>query len=118
MEFDTPTEIQKKSIPFLLQENRDSKKSWKLFFVMHQNKKNLTFSATMPSEIRRIFKQYMNNPYEVKVSSKNEINRNIIHQYFMVNNQDKREALTRFGGSNSDKRVVVFFVITNTLPSN
>lgn len=72
------------------------------------HKRTWLFSATMPPEIRRIVKQYMKDPYEVKVSKKNEINSNITHQYSMVKNQDKTEALTRFINANPDMRAVVF----------
>lgn len=53
------------------------------------------FSATMPSEVSRIAKEYMHNPIEISGSSKNKTNENIEHVYMMVNSKDKYNALKR-----------------------
>lgn len=66
------------------------------------------FSATMPTEIKRIVNKYMHEPIEVKVNTKNEVNTNIEHQYVVVKQSDKSEALTRFLDINKDMRGVVF----------
>lgn len=66
------------------------------------------FSATMPSEIKRIVKKYMDQPIEVKVNTKNEVNANITHEYAVVRRRDKTEALVRFLDSDPDMRGVVF----------
>ena len=66
------------------------------------------FSATMPSEIKRIVKKYMADPIEAKVSTQNEVNANIEHQYVVVKQNDKEEALTRFLDLNPNMRGLVF----------
>ena len=66
------------------------------------------FSATMPSEIRRISKEYMKDPVEIRVTSGNETNENIEHQYAQLNTSDKMEGLKRFLDSDPDMRGVVF----------
>ena len=66
------------------------------------------FSATMSREISRIVSQYMKNPLEVKLNKKNEVNANIEHQFAMVRQADKTEALTRFLDINPQMRGVVF----------
>ena len=66
------------------------------------------FSATMSREISRIVSQYMQNPLEVKLNVKNEVNANIEHQFVMVRQADKIEALTRFLDINPEMRGVVF----------
>ncbi|MCM5528472.1 DEAD/DEAH box helicase [Parasegetibacter sp. NRK P23] len=53
------------------------------------------FSATMPPEIRRVSKKYMNNPVEVQVGKVNTANVNIDHQYFVTNAQHRYETLKR-----------------------
>lgn len=53
------------------------------------------FSATMPKEIRSIVGKYMTNPHEIVVGSKNQMNENIQHKYFMVRAKDKYLALKR-----------------------
>ena len=42
------------------------------------------FSATMPSEIRKIVKKYMNNPKEVSVNTNEKTNTDITHQYVVT----------------------------------
>ncbi len=66
------------------------------------------FSATMPSAIKKIVKKYMDDPLEVKVNSKNEVNKDIEHQYIAVKTKDKENALCRFLDLNEDLRGVVF----------
>lgn len=55
----------------------------------------LLFSATMPAEIARLSKKYMQNPTEVTVGKRNEANANIRHRYYMVPAQAKYLALKR-----------------------
>lgn len=55
----------------------------------------LLFSATMPQEISKITKKYMNNPREIVIGRKNEGNKNIRHIYYMVHARDKYLALKR-----------------------
>lgn len=53
------------------------------------------FSATMPNAIRRISKQYLTDPAEVKVASKTATASTIQQRYVLVNHRDKLDALTR-----------------------
>lgn len=53
------------------------------------------FSATMPPEIRKVSKRYMNQPVEVTVGQVNTANKNIDHQYYLVNHHHRYEALKR-----------------------
>ncbi|MEG0950048.1 MAG: DEAD/DEAH box helicase [Bacteroidales bacterium] len=55
----------------------------------------LLFSATMPAEIARISKKYMNNPKEITIGHKNEGNKNVKHLYYVVHAKDKYAALKR-----------------------
>jgi len=67
------------------------------------------FSATMPAGIRRIVEKYMRpGAAEVKVSSGNETNKNISHEYVVVNNSYKQSTLTRFVDSDPKMRAIVF----------
>ena len=66
------------------------------------------FSATMPYEIKRMVNTYMDNPAEVKIDRKNTVNANIEHQFVLVKQVNKAEALTRFLDSNMDIFGVVF----------
>jgi len=66
------------------------------------------FSATMPSAIKKIVKKYMDDPIEVKVNTKNEVNKDIEHQYIAVKTKDKESALCRFLDLDENLRGVVF----------
>lgn len=73
-----------------------------------EDKLTWLFSATMSKEISRIVKTYMDDPLEVKVNTLNEVNANIEHQFTVVRQSDKAEALMRFLDVNPDMRGVVF----------
>ncbi len=66
------------------------------------------FSATMSREISRIVKTYMDDPVEIRLNTKVEVNVNIEHQFTIVRQSDKSEALTRFLDINPGIRGVVF----------
>ncbi len=66
------------------------------------------FSATMPREIREIVDKYMTNPHEVSVSSGDKTNKNIDHQYAVINPHDKEEGLKRFLDLYPDMRGIIF----------
>ena len=66
------------------------------------------FSATMPSEIRRIVKKYMHDPKEVAVNTVQKTNENITHQYIMTQVRNKIPALRRFMDLQPDMRGVMF----------
>lgn len=60
-----------------------------------EDKLTWLFSATMPNEVRRISKNYMTDPVEVTVGSANTTNKNIAHQYYLMNNRDRYNVLKR-----------------------
>jgi ATP-dependent RNA helicase DeaD len=66
------------------------------------------FSATMPKEVARISRNYMNQPLEVSVGNKNETAENITHAYFIVNERDRYYALKRLLDYNPDIFGLVF----------
>jgi len=66
------------------------------------------FSATMSKEIRRIVKNYMENPLEVQVGSKDEVNKNISHKYVFIKASDKQEVLRRFIDIDPNMRGIIF----------
>ena len=53
------------------------------------------FSATMPSGIRRLSKQYLNDPREITVKATQRTSENIEQDYLLVSHRDKLDALTR-----------------------
>jgi ATP-dependent RNA helicase DeaD len=73
-----------------------------------EDKKTWLFSATMPSEVRRIAKKYMDNPFELTMGTKNTGNANIDHEYYVVRARDKYAAFKRIVDFNPEIFGIVF----------
>jgi ATP-dependent RNA helicase DeaD len=71
-------------------------------------KKTWLFSATMPAEVRRIAKKYMDEPFELTMGTKNTGNANIEHEYYIVRARDKYAAFKRIVDFNPDIFGIVF----------
>ncbi|MEJ7779548.1 MAG: DEAD/DEAH box helicase [Daejeonella sp.] len=72
------------------------------------DKKTWLFSATMPTEVRRIAKKYMTDPFELTMGTKNTGNVNIEHEYFIVKARDKYAAFKRIVDFNPEIFGIVF----------
>jgi len=79
----------------ILSETPDEKKTW-------------LFSATMPKEVRRIAQNYMTDPVELTVGTKNTGNVNIEHHYYLIKAKDKYAAFKRIVDSNPEIFGIVF----------
>lgn len=73
-----------------------------------EEKKTWLFSATMPSEVRRIAKKYMTDPHELVMGTKNTGNENIEHEYYIVRARDKYAAFKRIVDFNPEIFGIVF----------
>ncbi len=73
-----------------------------------EGKKTLLFSATMPKEIRRITNQYMNEPEEISVGTKNAGAENVKHEYYVAHAKNRYEALKRIADMNPEIYGIVF----------
>ena len=73
----------KEEIDDILSNTPDTKATW-------------LFSATMPSEVRRIARNYMTDPFELTVGHKNSSNVDIDHQYVLVRRNQRYDTLKRF----------------------
>ncbi|MBA2500325.1 MAG: DEAD/DEAH box helicase [Chitinophagaceae bacterium] len=69
-------------IEFILQNTPQRESTW-------------LFSATMPPQIRKVSKKYMNSPVEITVGKVNTANKNVDHQYYVVSAQHRYETLKR-----------------------
>lgn len=72
------------------------------------DKKTWLFSATMPAEVARIAKKFMNAPAEVTVGTKNSGSSTVSHEFYCVNARDRYEALKRLADANPDIFSVIF----------
>lgn len=66
------------------------------------------FSATMPNEIRKISKKYLNNPEQITIKTKNITADTIRQRYMMVNGRQKLEALTTILESMTFNAIIIF----------
>lgn len=73
-----------------------------------ENRNTLLFSATMPDAIASIAKNYMTNPLEVTIGSKNSGAENVKHIYYAVHAKDKYQALKRIADYNPNIYGIVF----------
>jgi len=73
------------------------------------NEKNVwLFSATMPNEVSRIARKYMENPHEITVGNRNQGAANIQHVYYVVHARDRYNALKRILDFNPGVYGIVF----------
>ncbi len=66
------------------------------------------FSATMPSQIRRISQQYLHDPEEITVETKTSTSANISQRYLVVSYPQKVDALTRILEVENFEGMIVF----------
>ena len=73
-----------------------------------ETKNTLLFSATMPSDVMKISKNYMSNPREVVVGNKNSGAENVEHLCYTVRSRDRYLALKRIVDSNPEIYGIIF----------
>ncbi|TFD54043.1 DEAD/DEAH box helicase [Cryobacterium frigoriphilum] len=66
------------------------------------------FSATMPAQIRRISKKYLNDPAEITVKSKTTTSVNTTQRYLIVSYGQKLDALTRILEVENFEGMIIF----------
>lgn len=66
------------------------------------------FSATMPAQIRRISKQYLNDPEEITIKNKTTTSSTITQRYLMVSYPQKVDALTRILEVENFEGMIIF----------
>ncbi len=68
----------------------------------------LLFSATLPKEIKKITKKYLDNPLEITVGNRNEGAKNVTHKYYVVERSNKYAGLKRLLDMHPDIYSIVF----------
>ena len=72
------------------------------------DKRTLLFSATMPKEVSRIAKNYMNNPVQITIGKQNAGAENVRHYYYQVHARDRYLALKRIADYHPDIYGLIF----------
>ena len=73
-----------------------------------ENRQMALFSATMPREIERITKRFLNNPSEIFIKANSKSIENIRQKYWLVSGVHKLDALTRILEVESFDGVIIF----------
>ncbi len=73
-----------------------------------ENRQLVLFSATMPAAIRRISKNYLNDPVEIKVKTKTSTVSTISQKYWQGKTTHKLDALTRILESEEFGAIIIF----------
>ena len=71
-------------------------------------KQTLLFSATFPREVEAIARNYMTNPVEITSGEKNQGSDNVTHEYYVVNERTRYQALKRIADVNTDIYAIIF----------
>lgn len=73
-----------------------------------EDKQTSLFSATMPTQIRRLAQKYLHNPKEILLKSKTTTAKNVRQRYLVVSYQQKVDALTRILEVEEFDGIIVF----------
>jgi len=73
-----------------------------------KDKNTWLFSATMPKEVSTIARQFMHQPHEITVGTKNVGASNVTHEYYMVAAKDRYQALKRLADAHPEIFSVIF----------
>ncbi len=73
-----------------------------------KNKRTLLFSATMPNEVARIAKNYLDDPTRITVGEQNAGAENVKHVYYQVHARHRYLALKRIADMHPDIYGIVF----------
>jgi len=66
------------------------------------------YSATMPSQVKKVAVRHLNNPYDIKIKNKTATAKNINQRYWMVSGLHKLDALTRLLETEDFDAVLIF----------
>src|SRR5580765_5307191 len=80
------------------------------FILQNTPKRDATwlFSATMPTEIKRVSRKYMKDPFEITIGKMNAANKNIDHQYFVTAAHHRYDTLKRIIDFNPGLYGIIF----------
>jgi len=85
----------KEDLDFILSSASDTKNTW-------------LFSATMPNEVLAISRNYMKDPVEITAGTKNMVNENIEHSYYVTQERERYNVLKRIADFYPDIFALVF----------
>lgn len=79
-----------------------------IFKYLPQSRQTLLFSATMPTQIKNLASKILNNPKSVKITSMNMTNTDIEQKYYIINENERDNAIVRLLDAISPKKSIIF----------
>lgn len=79
-----------------------------IFRFIPRDRQTLLFSATMPTPIRNLANKILNNPKNVKITNINLTNTDIEQKYYIINENERDDAITRLLDATSPKKCIIF----------
>lgn len=73
-----------------------------------EDKNTWLFSATMSEPVSKIAKNFLSNPAQIVVGAKNEGNKSVSHEYYVIASRDRYKALKRLVDYNPDIFPLIF----------
>ena len=73
-----------------------------------ETKQTLLFSATFPREVEAIARNYMTKPVEITSGQKNTGSDNVSHEYYLVTERTRYQALKRIADLHPDIYAIIF----------
>ena len=79
-----------------------------IFQYIPNNAQTLLFSATMPTRIKQLADKILYNPVHIKIQSSSTTNDDIAQRYYIINENERNEALTRLIDTESPSKSIIF----------
>lgn len=79
-----------------------------IFKYLPRHRQTLLFSATMPTQIKNLANKILNNPKSIKIASMNVTNTDIEQKYYIINENERDNAIVRLLDATSPKKSIIF----------
>ena len=79
-----------------------------IFTYLSNSRQTLLFSATMPIPIKHLAQKILSNPKFIKVTTEDTTNKDIAQRYYIINEQEREDAIVRLIDSETPKKAIIF----------
>ncbi len=79
-----------------------------IFTYLSNDRQTLLFSATMPLPIKHLAQKILDNPKLIKIASESATNQDIAQRYYIINEQEREDAIVRLIDSEMPNKAIIF----------
>lgn len=79
-----------------------------IFEFLSNDRQTLLFSATMPTPIKHLAQKILDNPKLIKITPDNTTNTDISQRYYIINENEREEAIVRLIDSEIPNKAIIF----------